>query len=56
MDIGGVVGDRSCSCLMSPIHVRVDGGREITKFLIKFFFELFYGFAKIFFGDERVVD
>ena len=54
MEIGGVVGDRSCSCLVPPIRVRVDGGTERTKFLIKFFFELSDGFAKVFFGYERV--
>ena len=46
--------DDSHGCLVSLIHMSVDGGGEGTKLLIELILKFFHEFGKMFFCDEGV--
>jgi hypothetical protein len=48
------VSDGCHGCLVSPIHMSVDGDDEGTKLLIELILKFFHEFEKIFFRDEWV--
>lgn len=49
LNVGGVVNDDSHGCLVSLIHMSVDGGGEGTKLLIELILKFFHEFGKMFF-------
>ena len=54
LKVGGVVSDGCHACLISPIHMNVDGGGEGTKLLIELVLKFFHEFGKMFSCDEWV--